>query len=145
MSSSRFSSKAYQRDLRTSLFTTQDAQAQPQQFAEERPASPYGNPSAKDYNASMLSHLESQNEDEYSSMSDKLVMLKDLGNRMGDEIRKSNLDISNLNSNLDTARLRLKSTFGRMMTMAKSSGIGWRNWLVFFAVVCFLFFLVWVF
>ncbi|ANZ73086.1 BA75_01699T0 [Komagataella pastoris] len=129
---SRYSSNLHQRDNRSSLFET-------------RSASPYDDaPSKKDYKASLLSQLESQNEDELTTMSEKVLMLKNLGSRMGDEIKNSQLNIDDLHSTMTNTQTRLKNTFKRMMVMAKKTGISWKLWLLFFFLVWLWFFFVWL-
>lgn len=38
---------------------------------------------------------------------------------------------------------KLKGTYKRMMRMAEKSGVGWRAWLIVFAVIFVFFFYVW--
>jgi blocked-early-in-transport protein 1 len=64
---------------------------------------------------------------------------------IGDEIRDSSALADRLNDNFDGARTRLRGTMARMLVMAQRTGVPWRVWLLFFALVAALFFYVWVF
>jgi blocked-early-in-transport protein 1 len=54
----------------------------------------------------------------------------------------SNAD--NQEEGFENARTRLKGTFNRMMVMAERSGVGWRMWLLVFALIFLVFFYVWI-
>lgn len=64
---------------------------------------------------------------------------------IGDEIRDSSAFAEKMNENFDNTRLRLRGTMNRMLIMADKTGIPWKVWLAFFAIVGFLFFYVWLF
>ena len=64
---------------------------------------------------------------------------------IGAEIRDSSALAEKMNDQFENSRLRLKGTMNRMLRMAEKTGVGWRVWLAFFAVVCFLFWYVWLF
>ena len=72
-------------------------------------------------------------------------MLKDLTVSIGDEIRSSSVLADKMNDNFDSTRVRLRGTMNRMLKMAEKTGVGWRVWLLFFAVVWALFIYVWLF
>lgn len=64
---------------------------------------------------------------------------------IGDEIRESSALAEKMNDTFDQTRLRLRGTMNRMLLMAERTGVGWKVWLGFFALVCFLFMYVWLF
>lgn len=140
--SSRYSAGAgaHQRDLRTQLF---GSSPKPQ----SRSASPYDSTpanTAKHQEAYML-HLESQNNDEMDSMSQKVAMLKNLGVKMGTEINKSiklNDDITN---SFEKGTTTLKNTYNRMIVMSQKAGITWRMWLTVLLIVVVFFTYAWLF
>lgn len=146
--SSRYSNGggAHQRDLRTQLFAT------PQRSAtSSRPSSRSDSPYEKSpaasakYNEAYLLSLESQNDDEVDTMSQKVTMLKNLGTKMGTEINKSinlNDDITNT---MEKGKVTLKNTWNKMIVMSQRAGISWRMWLVVFGVITVFFFWVWLF
>ncbi|GMF13488.1 unnamed protein product [[Candida] boidinii] len=110
-----------------------------------RSSSPYVDDSkGKDYNATLLSQLESQNEEYYGKMSEKVELLKNLGLRMGTEIKKSHLSLDGLQNDMELGQKRLKMTFNRMLIMAERTGISWKIWVSFFLIIFTLFFWVWL-
>lgn len=58
---------------------------------------------------------------------------------IGDEIRDSTALAEKMNDSFDRTRHRLKGTMNRMLRMADKTGVSWKIWLLFFAVVAFLF------
>lgn len=109
---------------------------------ETRSASPYEQPAKKDFNSSMLSQLEDQNENELGAMNEKVKQLKNLGLRMGTEIKNSEINMQSLNQTFDATRGKLKNNFNRMMIMAENAPIGVKRWAIFFVVVIIIFWLV---
>ncbi|KAJ4348782.1 protein transport protein bet1 [Didymosphaeria variabile] len=97
------------------------------------------------YSAATLDELESQNDDQAGALIGKVKMLKDLTEAIGVEIRDSTTLAEKMNDQFENSRLRLKGTMNRMLRMAEKTGVGWKVWLGFFAVVCVLFWYVWVF
>lgn len=64
---------------------------------------------------------------------------------IGDEIRESSALAEKMNDTFDQTRLRLRGTMNRMLIMAERTGVGWKVWLGFFALVWCLFTYVWLF
>jgi len=58
---------------------------------------------------------------------------------IGDEIRHSSALAEKMNDSFDRTRLRVRGTMNRMLLMAQRTGVPWRLWLLFFAVVVLLF------
>ncbi|KAI9860974.1 MAG: protein transport protein bet1 [Vezdaea acicularis] len=107
-----------------------------------RPASPN---KKGQYSDAVLSELESQNDTQLEGMSAKVKMLKNITVAIGDEIRDSSALAEKMNDSFDNTRVRLRGTMNRMLRMAEKTGVGWRVWLGFFAVVTVLFWYVWLF
>ncbi|KAL4986657.1 hypothetical protein BDW68DRAFT_162794 [Aspergillus falconensis] len=95
------------------------------------------------YSDAVLSHLESQNEEEVEGITAKVRMLKDLTLAIGDEIRDTT-HISELNDSFENTRTRIQGNMKRMLRMAERTGVGWKVWVGFFALVFLLFFYVWI-
>ncbi|KAG7773176.1 hypothetical protein KL930_004650 [Ogataea haglerorum] len=166
--SSRYSSKAHQREGRTALFSTvsqpvsaahspirthntssatslDNLRRQEDPFA--RPSSPYNTADTKkrDYNASLMSQLESQNDETVDLLGSKITALKDLSMMMGDEINKSRFNLSALGGDMELSKNRIKANLNRMAIMADKTGISWKIWLLFFTVIFWIFLWVWLF
>ncbi|KAF2688667.1 hypothetical protein K458DRAFT_384845 [Lentithecium fluviatile CBS 122367] len=115
------------------------------------------------YSAAVLDELESQNEEQVGVLSGKVKMLKDVSLSLsyvheefggvgvgltvaiGDEIRDSTSLAEKMNDQFESSRLKIRGTMNRMLRMAQKTGVGWKVWLGFFAVVGFLFWYVWLF
>ncbi|EGP90437.1 putative BET1 v-SNARE [Zymoseptoria tritici IPO323] len=97
------------------------------------------------YSDSVLSELESQNDDQAGEMSKKVKMLKDLTMAIGDEIRDSTAFAEKMNDQFEGTRNRLRGTMNRMLRMAERTGVGWKVWIGFFFAVFLLFAYVWLF
>lgn len=87
-----------------------------------------------------------------SKISSKGIITDDAGLKImqmtvaiGDEIRESSALAEKMNDTFDQTRLRLRGTMNRMLLMAERTGVGWKVWLGFFGLVCFLFMYVWLF
>jgi len=62
---------------------------------------------------------------------------------IGDEIRDTT-HITNLNDSFENTRTRIRGNMNRMLRMAERTGVGWKVWVGFFALVFLLFFYVWI-
>ncbi|KAH3684349.1 hypothetical protein WICPIJ_004677 [Wickerhamomyces pijperi] len=117
-----------------------------QLFGPKRVSSPYNQTSSlnrPDFSESQLSSLESQNDEEMSTMFTKIKSLKSLSEKMGVEINSSNSLINDVNDQFGQLQGTLKKTWNKMLIMAKRSGISWKVWLGVFGVVILMFFIVW--
>ena len=65
-------------------------------------------------------------------------------NLIGDEIRDSTALTEKMNDQFENSRNKIKGTMNRMLAMAKKTGVGWKAWVGFFAVVTLLFWWVWL-
>lgn len=123
------------------------------------------------YSDAVLSELENQNESQIEGMSAKVKMLKDVKPSpfpslqpltyqeklmipsrpiqitlaISSEITSSTSLAENMNDSFDNTRVRLRGTMNRMLRMAERTGVGWRAWMLFLAVVTGLFWWVWLF
>ncbi|KAK4216238.1 hypothetical protein QBC37DRAFT_417190 [Rhypophila decipiens] len=97
------------------------------------------------YSDAVLNELESQNDSQVEGILGKVKVLKDMTIAIGDEIRDSSALAEKMNEGFDQTRLRLRGTMNRMLVMAERTGVGWKVWLGFFALVIFLFTYVWLF
>lgn len=94
----------------------------------------------------VLDHLEAQNENAQTSLlTSKVSQLKQLSIAIGDEIRESSSLAQSINDSFENTSVRLKGTMRRMLRMAERTGVGWKVWLGFFALVWLIFVYVWLF
>ncbi|TLD21451.1 hypothetical protein PspLS_09054 [Pyricularia sp. CBS 133598] len=170
MASSRFGpSSLHQRDPRSALFEGYNGGADSNRRPSPSPnraAGGYGYPGGPasnhlgvqgssyrpatpnkrgQYSDAVLNELESQNDSQVEGIMGKVRILKDMTVAIGDEIRESSALAEKMNDSFDTTRLRLRGTMNRMLVMAERTGVGWKVWLGFFAVVAMLFIYVWLF
>ncbi|CEP24473.1 unnamed protein product [Cyberlindnera jadinii] len=108
-----------------------------------RVASPYDKPEQRDYSASRIAQMESQSEEQTNVMAQKISQLKDLSLKMGEEIRSSNKVLDQVGNQFEQLQGTLKRTWNRMLVMAQRSGIPYKVWLGFFAVLFLMFWYVW--
>ncbi|CAI5759053.1 unnamed protein product [Candida verbasci] len=143
---SRYSAagSSHQRDLRTQLFNNPIGIRTPSR-TPSRTSSPYENQQQSRYDESLLNTLESQNDDEMSSMGQKVTMLKNLGEKMGIEINKSNKLNDNITNSFESGKVTLKNTYNKMIVMSQRAGISFKMWLVVFGIVFIWFFYIWMF
>jgi len=97
------------------------------------------------YSDAVLNELESQNDEQVAGILGKVRVLKDMTHAIGDEIRESSALAEKMNDTFDRTRVRLRGTMNRMLLMAERTGIPWKVWLLFFAMVILLFMYVWLF
>ncbi|KAK6341089.1 protein transport protein bet1 [Orbilia brochopaga] len=101
-----------------------------------RPATPN---SRGQYSHAVLDELESQNDAAIEAMSAKVRMLKDVTTAIGAGVRDSTTMINSMNDTFENTRFKVRGTMTRMLRMAENTGIGWRIWLLFFFLVCIIF------
>ncbi|AGO11767.1 AaceriADL007Cp [[Ashbya] aceris (nom. inval.)] len=109
----------------------------------KRSSSPFNSPSI-DYSQSTLAQLESQSDADVGVMREKIMALKTLSERMGEEIRGSSMTLDSLGSTFDATANKLKRTYNKMMVVAGKSRISLKVWLGIFLGFGILFFYVWV-
>lgn len=137
MSSARAGPGAHQRE-RTQLF----ANARP---LASRSGTPIGREPTPSFNDSVLNQLEQQHDDQIDGLSAKVRVLRDLSVRIGDEVRDSSSLLQTMEGGFETARTSVKNVMTRMIRTADQSGISWRSWLGFFAIIALCFwFVLWL-
>ncbi|KAF3912951.1 hypothetical protein ABW21_db0202893 [Orbilia brochopaga] len=47
--------------------------------------------------------------------------------------------IDSMNDTFENTRFKVRGTMTRMLRMAENTGIGWRMWILFFFLVCLIF------
>lgn len=167
MSTSRYSSKAHQRD-RQALFSMEDMSKAPSPSSTPTPipssihiSSPYENSESKQrwqpsfsnivggggYSAEAqeMAQLESQSEETVTIMKDKIGALRDLSIAMGTEINKSKKSLTELGDNMGMSSERIKYNMSRMRRFVEKSGIGWKVWMGFSIIILWCFIWVWLF
>lgn len=165
MSTSRYSSKAHQRD-RQALFSMEDMSKSPSLTPTPTPipssihiSSPYESNESKQrwqpsfpnigggYSAEAqeMAQLESQSEETVSIMKDKIGALRDLSIAMGTEINKSKKSLTELGDNMGMSSERIKYNMDRMRRFVEKSGVGWKVWMGFSVIILWCFIWVWLF
>ncbi|KIK71294.1 hypothetical protein GYMLUDRAFT_325658 [Collybiopsis luxurians FD-317 M1] len=89
--------------------------------------------------------LESQNDENLEGLSSKVRMLKDLTIGIGDEIKDSAIQLSQMNDVYAETSGILAGTFRRMNNMSARQGCRWLWYIVFLIVVFWFFVVVWWF
>lgn len=108
-------------------------------------ANPYSGASTRaatpQFTDAMYDQLESQHDEQFSQLSSKITMLKDLTSRIGSEVKEGNGLLGKLEDRFDGARVTVRNTMGRMIRSADKSGVSWRSWLALFGIIilCFWF------
>ncbi|KAH8120557.1 hypothetical protein DFH11DRAFT_73164 [Phellopilus nigrolimitatus] len=89
--------------------------------------------------------LESQNDEHLEGLSAKVKMLKDITAGIGNEIRDSTVQLSQMNDAFAETSGILSGTFRRMNNMAGRQGCRWLWYIVFLILVFWFFIVVWWF
>lgn len=63
---------------------------------------------------------------------------------IGEEVRSSTGLADTINEGFEDTRGKLRGTMKNMLRMARRTGVGWKAWTVFLAVVILLFMWVWI-
>lgn len=149
---------AHQRgDLRTQLFSTPGqhnftgirllrSQTPPLRSNMSSPYDPTPRASSSNakFDESLLSSLESQDDEELNTMGAKINMLKNLGEKMGVEINKLVKLNDEITNGFERGKVTLKNTYNKMVVMSQRAGISWKMWLLVFGIVVLFFFYVWI-
>ncbi|KAI0047987.1 hypothetical protein FA95DRAFT_1595416 [Auriscalpium vulgare] len=89
--------------------------------------------------------LEGQNDEALEGLSSKVRMLKDLSVGIGNEVRESAIQLTQMNDAFAETSGILGGTFRRMNNMAARQGCRWLWYIVFLFVVFWFFLVVWWF
>lgn len=89
--------------------------------------------------------LEGQNDEALEGLSAKVKLLKDITIGIGNEVRESTVQLSQMNDAFAETSGILSGTFRRMNNMAARQGCRWLWYIVFLAIVFWFFLVVWWF
>jgi len=89
--------------------------------------------------------LEGQNDEALEGLSAKVKLLKDITIGIGNEVRESTIQLSQMNDAFAETGGILSGTFRRMNNMATRQGCRWLWYIVFFVIVFWFFMVVWWF
>jgi len=89
--------------------------------------------------------LEGQNDEALEGLSSKVKQLKDLTIGIGNEVRESTIQLSQMNDAFAETGSILSGTFRRMNNMASKQGCRWLWYIVFLVVVFWFFIVTWWF
>ncbi|KAF4622871.1 hypothetical protein D9613_001626 [Agrocybe pediades] len=117
-------------------------------------SSPFGgsvyNPNPNHYQQQQFGHryaddLEGQNDEALDGLSAKVKLLKDITIGIGNEVRESTIQLSQMNDAFAETGGILSGTFRRMNNMAARQGCRWLWYIVFLIIVFWFFLVVWWF
>ncbi|KAF8807215.1 protein transport protein BET1 [Phlegmacium glaucopus] len=89
--------------------------------------------------------LEGQNDEAIEGLSAKVKLLKDITIGIGNEVRESTMQLSQMNDAFAETGGILAGTFRRMNNMATRQGCRWLWYIVFLVIVFWFFMVVWWF
>lgn len=96
------------------------------------------------YSDSVLNQLESQHDEQITGLTAKVRLLKDISLKIGDEARASGSLLATMEDGFESARVTVRSSMTRMVRSVREGGVGWRQWILLFAITWACFFLVWI-
>ncbi|OSX67768.1 hypothetical protein POSPLADRAFT_1176700 [Postia placenta MAD-698-R-SB12] len=89
--------------------------------------------------------LEGQNDEHLEGLQAKVKMLKDITIGIGNEVRDSTVQLSQMNDAFAETSGILSGTFRRMNNMAARQGCRWLWYILFLIIVFWFFIIVWWF
>ncbi|KAI0359161.1 hypothetical protein OH77DRAFT_1587409 [Trametes cingulata] len=89
--------------------------------------------------------LEGQNDEHLEGLTAKVKILKDITIGIGNEVRESTVQLSQMNDAFAETSGILAGTFRRMNNMAARQGCRWLWYIVFLIIVFWFFIIVWWF
>ncbi|KAI0824100.1 hypothetical protein BC628DRAFT_1379816 [Trametes gibbosa] len=89
--------------------------------------------------------LEGQNDEHLEGLTAKVKLLKDITIGIGNEVRESTVQLSQMNDAFSETSGILSGTFRRMNNMAARQGCRWLWYILFLIVVFWFFIVVWWF
>ncbi|KAI9572678.1 hypothetical protein HD554DRAFT_2061993 [Boletus coccyginus] len=89
--------------------------------------------------------LEGQNDERLEGLSAKVKLLKDITIGIGNEVRESTVQLSQMNDAFSETSGILAGTFRRMNNMAERQGCRWLWYIIFLVFVFWFFIIVWWF
>ncbi|KAH9487129.1 Protein transport protein bet1, partial [Psilocybe cubensis] len=112
-------------------------------------STPFGgsvyNPSTQFNGHRYADDLEGQNDEALDGLSAKVKLLKDITIGIGNEVRESTIQLSQMNDAFAETGGILSGTFRRMNNMAARQGCRWLWYIVFLVIVFWFFMVVWWF
>lgn len=87
--------------------------------------------------------LEGQNDEMLEGLGAKVKLLKDISIGIGNEVRESAIQLSQMNDAFTETGGILAGTFRRMNNMAARQGCRWLWYIVFLIIVFWFFMIVW--
>lgn len=97
----------------------------------------------KAHNQRYADDLEGQNDEALEGLSAKVKLLKDITIGIGNEVRESTIQLSQMNDAYAETSGILSGTFRRMNNMAERQGCRWLWYILFFVIVFWFFIIVW--
>jgi len=95
------------------------------------------------FGARYVDDLEGQNDEMLEGLSAKVKLLKDISIGIGNEVRDSAIQLSQMNDAFAETGGILSGTFRRMNNMAARQGCRWLWYFVFLIIVFWFFMIVW--
>ncbi|KIP11494.1 hypothetical protein PHLGIDRAFT_83618 [Phlebiopsis gigantea 11061_1 CR5-6] len=102
-----------------------------------------GNPFIQPNGQRFADDLEGQNDEALEGLTAKVKLLKDITIGIGNEVRESTVQLSQMNDAFAETSGILKGTFRRMNNMAARQGCRWLWYIVFLVLVFWFFIVVW--
>ncbi|KAJ8084288.1 protein transport protein bet1 [Marasmius tenuissimus] len=104
-------------------------------------STPWSEPNGQRY----AEDLEGQNDEALEGLSAKVKLLKDLSVGIGNEVKESAVQLSQMNDAFAETSGILSGTFRRMNNMAARQGCRWLWYIVFLIIVFWFFLITWWF
>ncbi|KDQ54737.1 hypothetical protein JAAARDRAFT_37836 [Jaapia argillacea MUCL 33604] len=108
-------------------------------------SSPFGEPQFSSNGQRHVDDLEGQNDEHLEGLTAKVKLLKDITIGIGNEVRDSTVQLSQMNDAFAETGDILSGTFRRMNNMAERAGCRWLWYIVFLTIVFWFFIVVWWF
>ncbi|KAG1810143.1 uncharacterized protein HD556DRAFT_30428 [Suillus plorans] len=108
-------------------------------------SSPYNSPNPGPSGHRYVDDLEGQNDEALEGLAAKVKLLKDITVGIGNEVRESTVQLSQMNDAFAETSGILAGTFRRMNNMAQRQGCRWLWYILFLVLVFWFFIVVWWF
>ncbi|KAG1828454.1 hypothetical protein EV424DRAFT_1344913 [Suillus variegatus] len=108
-------------------------------------SSPYSSPNPGPSGHRYVDDLEGQNDEALEGLAAKVKLLKDITVGIGNEVRESTVQLSQMNDAFAETSGILAGTFRRMNNMAQRQGCRWLWYILFLVFVFWFFIVVWWF
>lgn len=108
-------------------------------------SSPYSSPNPGPSGHRYVDDLEGQNDEALEGLAAKVKLLKDITVGIGNEVRESTVQLSQMNNAFAETSGILAGTFRRMNNMAQRQGCRWLWYILFLVLVFWFFIVVWWF